>query len=180
MFLCCVLYVGVFSLILGEVSQLSDTMCMMRAIGLFMGTAITAFLFHILVVYPTLFWATTRKNAFTDVYKGIAQAYTTALSTSSSAATLPVTLRYCLLNFWLSCAWLSSLYEYCMYFMQSLLQRVHLSQMWETRLCHRLLDVAFLMMVEKHHRSFNICAPRFRFPGGADCKWLFASEVLLA
>lgn len=85
--------IGVFSLILGEVSQLSDTMCMMRAIGLFMGTAITAFLFHILVVYPTLFWATTRKNAFTDVYKGIAQAYTTALSTSSSAATLPVTLR---------------------------------------------------------------------------------------
>ena len=66
---------------------------MMRAIGMFMATAMTGFLFHILVVYPTIYFFATRKNAYTNVYKGIAQAYTTALSTSSSAATLPVTLR---------------------------------------------------------------------------------------
>ncbi|CAH8586918.1 unnamed protein product [Schistosoma mattheei] len=83
---------GIFFLILGkmlEIENLSDTA---KALGLYMITVVTGLAIHLLGTLALLYYSVTRKNPFT-FYKGLFQAWITALGTASSAATLPITFR---------------------------------------------------------------------------------------
>ena len=61
-------------------------------IGKYVGTVISALLVHGLVVLPAVLFMTTRKNPFI-YFKNVTPALTTAFSTASSSATLPVTIE---------------------------------------------------------------------------------------
>ncbi|CAH8596618.1 unnamed protein product [Schistosoma intercalatum] len=83
---------GIFFLILSkmlEIENLSDTA---KALGLYMITVVTGLAIHLLGTLALLYYSVTRKNPFT-FYKGLFQAWITALGTASSAATLPITFR---------------------------------------------------------------------------------------
>jgi len=61
-------------------------------LGLYMLTVITGLIIHAVITLPAIYFAVTRKNPLT-FFKGMLQAWVTALGTASSAATLPVTFR---------------------------------------------------------------------------------------
>lgn len=67
-------------------------MAMMRSLAAFMGVVIGTTLFHGIVILPLILYAVTRKTPFW-FWRGSQEALVTALATSSSSATLPVTLR---------------------------------------------------------------------------------------
>ncbi|MDP8228563.1 MAG: dicarboxylate/amino acid:cation symporter [Candidatus Electryoneaceae bacterium] len=62
------------------------------AVGLYMATIATGLTIHFLIVLPLLFYLFTRINPVLH-YRAMASAMATAFSTSSSSATLPVTMR---------------------------------------------------------------------------------------
>ncbi|NQT34788.1 dicarboxylate/amino acid:cation symporter [bacterium] len=62
------------------------------AVGIYMGTIIAGLSIHFLIVLPMLFFLLTRINPILH-YRAMASAMATAFSTSSSNATLPVTMR---------------------------------------------------------------------------------------
>jgi solute carrier family 1 (high affinity glutamate transporter) protein 3 len=62
----------------------------MKDVALFLVTVFSALFFFAVIVYPSLFFLFTRQNPFT-VMKNAMPAFLTALSTSSSAATFPMT-----------------------------------------------------------------------------------------
>ena len=65
---------------------------MFAAVGIYMLTIATGLSIHILVVLPFIFFLLTRINPIIH-FKAMASAMATAFSTSSSSATLPVTMR---------------------------------------------------------------------------------------
>ncbi|XP_015682217.1 excitatory amino acid transporter 5-like, partial [Protobothrops mucrosquamatus] len=67
-----------------------------KKLGLYAMTVVTGLAIHALFFLPLLFLILTRKNPFPFI-RGILQALLIALATSSSSATLPITLR-CLLE----------------------------------------------------------------------------------
>ncbi|MBT7619018.1 MAG: dicarboxylate/amino acid:cation symporter, partial [Calditrichaeota bacterium] len=62
------------------------------AVGIYMATIATGLSIHLLVVLPLIFFVVTRINPVHH-YRAMASAMATAFSTSSSNATLPVTMR---------------------------------------------------------------------------------------
>ncbi|MDP8237940.1 MAG: dicarboxylate/amino acid:cation symporter [Candidatus Hatepunaea meridiana] len=62
------------------------------AVGIYMATIATGLTIHLFVVLPILFFLLTRINPIHH-YRSMASAMATAFSTSSSSATLPVTMR---------------------------------------------------------------------------------------
>ncbi len=62
------------------------------AVGIYMATIATGLSIHFLIVLPLLFFLLTRINPILH-YRAMASAMATAFSTSSSSATLPVTMR---------------------------------------------------------------------------------------
>ncbi|MBT7618514.1 MAG: dicarboxylate/amino acid:cation symporter, partial [Calditrichaeota bacterium] len=62
------------------------------AVGIYMATIATGLSIHLLVVLPLIFFLVTRINPVHH-YRAMASAMATAFSTSSSNATLPVTMR---------------------------------------------------------------------------------------
>lgn len=83
--------VGVVSLVAAAVA-VSDLGAVIKDVSLFLGAVMTGLFIHALIIYPTLFFIFTRSNPF-PVMKNVLPAFVTALSTSSSAATYPVTYR---------------------------------------------------------------------------------------
>lgn len=84
--------IGVFALISAVVADFGFEI--LRPLGTYSFVVILALLFHMLVTYPTflkLFSRVSLKRFFT----GISQAQLVAFSSSSSAATLPVTMEVC-------------------------------------------------------------------------------------
>lgn len=61
-------------------------------LGWYMVTVLAGLGIHGFVVYPGIYWLVTRRNPYRFLAQG-AQAYLTAFSTASSAATMPVTLQ---------------------------------------------------------------------------------------
>jgi solute carrier family 1 (high affinity glutamate transporter) protein 1 len=61
-------------------------------IGKYVGTVLSALLVHGFVVLPMILYITTRRNPVT-YFKNVVAALTTAFSTASSSATLPVTIE---------------------------------------------------------------------------------------
>lgn len=85
---------GVFALIAGLVVDFGGSLELFKALGIYSLTVVLGLLLMILLIYPLLLKAFTRINYF-DFFKGIAPAQMLAFSTSSSAATLPVTMERC-------------------------------------------------------------------------------------
>ncbi|GAA42453.2 glutamate synthase [NADH] [Clonorchis sinensis] len=87
---------GIFFLILGKVLEIENLKETATSLGMYMLTVISGLAIHCLGTLALLYFVFTRKNPF-KFYRGVFQAWITALGTSSSAATLPITFR-CLEN----------------------------------------------------------------------------------
>jgi Na+/H+-dicarboxylate symporter len=85
---------GVFALLGGLVVDFGASAELFIALGKYSVTVIVGLLLMILVVYPIILKIFT-KMKYKDFFKGIMPAQMLAFSTSSSAATLPVTMERC-------------------------------------------------------------------------------------
>ena len=83
---------GVFALIAGLIVDFSGDLDLFAALGLYSITVVLGLLVMIFVIYP-LFLRLFTPIKYTDFYKSISPAQLLAFSTSSSAATLPVTME---------------------------------------------------------------------------------------
>jgi Na+/H+-dicarboxylate symporter len=91
--------IGVFALIASMTTQLAgnnikDTLQLFGTLGMYAITVIAGLLFMIFIIYPLITKAFTQLN-YRMFLKGISPAQLLAFSTSSSAATLPVTMECC-------------------------------------------------------------------------------------
>ncbi|XP_063404964.1 excitatory amino acid transporter-like [Mytilus trossulus] len=84
--------VGIMFLVAGKILSLEDPGAVGERLGMYMVTVLTGLFIHALITLPTIYFFFTRKNPFI-LFKGIMQAFVTALGTGSSSATLPVTFR---------------------------------------------------------------------------------------
>ncbi|XP_063035691.1 excitatory amino acid transporter 3 [Melospiza melodia melodia] len=83
--------IGIVFLIAGKIIAVEDWE-IFRKLGLYMATVIIGLAIHAGIVLPLIYFLIVRKNPFWFAM-GMAQALLTALMTSSSSATLPVTFR---------------------------------------------------------------------------------------
>lgn len=83
---------GIMSLIIGRLLSLENIDIIASQLGLYMLTTFLALLVHALIMLPLIYFLITRQNPCAFL-KGMMQAIATALATSSSSATLPVTFR---------------------------------------------------------------------------------------
>lgn len=91
--------VGVFALIAGITTDIAgdnpgDTWALFGSLGMYALTVIIGLLLLIFVIYPTAISLLTKLN-FKQFIRGMAPAQLLAFSTSSSAATLPMTMQCC-------------------------------------------------------------------------------------
>ncbi|XP_064617190.1 excitatory amino acid transporter 3-like [Liolophura sinensis] len=84
--------IGVTFLIAAKVVEMEDPEAVIQQIGMYALTVLSGLAIHGLIVLPLLYFVIVRKNPFKYLY-GIIQALVTALATSSSSATLPLTMQ---------------------------------------------------------------------------------------
>ena len=82
--------IGVFGLIIKAVHHSSSNI--IPSIGLYMITILAGLIIHLLIILPLIFWFFTKISPKKH-YKAMSKAMLTAFSTSSSSATLPVTMN---------------------------------------------------------------------------------------
>ena len=81
---------GIMALLIKLVA--TQELGLLSTLSKFVACVVGTTLFHGFIVLPSIYWIFTKKNPF-DFLVAIREAMFTALSTSSSSATLPVTLR---------------------------------------------------------------------------------------
>ncbi|KAJ8401575.1 hypothetical protein AAFF_G00378920, partial [Aldrovandia affinis] len=84
--------IGILFLIAGKIVEMDDITAMGGQLGMYTITVIIGLSIHAIFVLPTLYFVITKKNPFIFI-AGLLQALITALGTSSSSATLPVTFK---------------------------------------------------------------------------------------
>lgn len=84
--------IGILFLIAGKIVEMDDLTQMGGQLGMYTITVIIGLLIHAVFILPTLYFLITRQNPFLFI-AGLLQALVTALGTSSSSATLPVTFK---------------------------------------------------------------------------------------
>ncbi|XP_064628552.1 excitatory amino acid transporter-like isoform X2 [Lineus longissimus] len=83
---------GIMCLIAGKILEIDDIGKTAQQLGMYLITVLVGLIIHGAGTLPLLYFAVTRKNPLT-FFRGLLQAWVTALGTSSSAATLPITFR---------------------------------------------------------------------------------------
>ncbi|KAK8392962.1 hypothetical protein O3P69_013175 [Scylla paramamosain] len=83
---------GIMSLVIGQIMSIEDLRETAQMLGLYMLTVIAGLFVHAMFTLPLMYFMVTRKNPAT-FFKGMVQAWITALGTGSSSATLPITFR---------------------------------------------------------------------------------------
>jgi len=83
---------GIFSLVISTVLHEEDFWGLLQSLGEFVGATTVGILLHLLFFYPIVYAVNTKKNPYLMLPKMI-QPMLTAFATSSSAATLPVTIK---------------------------------------------------------------------------------------
>ncbi|CAK9826023.1 Excitatory amino acid transporter 2 [Anthophora retusa] len=83
---------GIMCLIAGKIMSINNLAATAQMLGLYMLTVILGLLIHAIITLPAIFWFVTRQNPAV-FFRGMMQAWVTALGTASSAATLPITFR---------------------------------------------------------------------------------------
>ncbi|CRL04220.1 CLUMA_CG017325, isoform A [Clunio marinus] len=84
--------IGVFFLILSKMMEMKNVVDVFAKLGLYLLTVSGGILFHGFVILPSIFFLVTRKNPLKFI-GNMGQAIATAFGTSSSSATLPVTIQ---------------------------------------------------------------------------------------
>ncbi|XP_062869703.1 solute carrier family 1 member 3b isoform X4 [Trichomycterus rosablanca] len=84
--------IGILFLIAGKIVEMDDITEMGGQLAMYTVTVIIGLLIHGMIILPTLFFVITRNNPFIFI-TGLIQALITALGTSSSSATLPITFK---------------------------------------------------------------------------------------
>ncbi|KAF7414746.1 hypothetical protein HZH68_003235 [Vespula germanica] len=83
---------GIMCLIAGKIMSIVNLAATAQMLGLFMITVLLGLSIHGIITLPTIFWLLTRKNPAV-FFRGMMQAWITALGTASSAVTLPITFK---------------------------------------------------------------------------------------
>ncbi|KAK3592974.1 hypothetical protein CHS0354_023196 [Potamilus streckersoni] len=84
--------VGITFLIAGKIVEMEDFGVLVGQVGVYFLTVLTGLFIHGMMVLPLIFFVCTRQNPYKFML-GISQAAFTAFGTSSSSATMPVTLH---------------------------------------------------------------------------------------
>ncbi|XP_066552018.1 excitatory amino acid transporter 5 isoform X1 [Amia ocellicauda] len=87
---------GIVFLVSGKILEMQDPREVGEKLGMYAITVLSGLLIHGVILLPTFFLIMTRKNPFKYI-RGLLQALVIALATSSSSATLPITMK-CLLE----------------------------------------------------------------------------------
>eukprot|EP00794_Sanderia_malayensis_P007885 gene7885-8738_t len=84
--------IGIWSLLTVSFAQMKDISATFESLGMLVLCVMLGLCIHVLIIYPGIYFIILRRNPY-PYFKGIAQALITAFGTSSSAATLPVTIK---------------------------------------------------------------------------------------
>lgn len=84
--------IGVLFLVANQVVSMNDPLKSFEQLGFYFLTVMAGLAIHGLIVLPLIYFVLVRKNPYKFML-GVLQAMLTALGTSSSSATLPVTMR---------------------------------------------------------------------------------------
>nr|XP_039251472.1 excitatory amino acid transporter-like isoform X1 [Styela clava] len=84
--------IGIASLIANKILEMDSFEEVGKSLGMYLVTVIVGLIIHAFIILPFIYWCVTRRNAFRIAY-GVIQAMLTAFGTSSSVATLPVTMK---------------------------------------------------------------------------------------
>lgn len=83
---------GILFLVAGNIIKIDNMSETAKRLSVYMITVIIGLVIHCLITVQLIYFVTTRKNPF-KFLRGMLQAWLTAVGTSSSTATLPVTFR---------------------------------------------------------------------------------------
>ncbi|XP_046872391.1 solute carrier family 1 member 8b [Hypomesus transpacificus] len=87
---------GIVFLVAGKILDMHDPAHLGEKLGMYFITVLAGLFVHGLILLPLFYFILTHKNPFTYI-RGLLQALVIALATSSSSATLPITMK-CLLE----------------------------------------------------------------------------------